>query len=336
MKAQVNPKSTSNQSSKPCTVLQYPSKKQYFGYSDNDPLRCRLPCPPQQRSMCLCHEPHHAHIQDTKTSREGIAKIFCTDCFFEMVSLSTCALTHPYVWHDSFTCVTCRICMCQYLWVPVPSPRLPSQVMWACARIRYARTQYTLDLRRRNRAIWQRYRAGMPFPRGWIAKWPLTYGRAGACHTYEGVTSHTQMSHVAQLPTNCKVALKMRARWSSKGLCVITHPCVWRDSFVCIQMSIARWPWLCGCAGAYIRHWVTSHMNSSHVWHDSLLCNHRGFVITYEWVLWLHMSESCHTCELIHMWRDSLICNHKSPVNPYKWVMSHVWAHSYVTWLTHM
>ena len=27
MKAQVNPKSTSNQSSKPCTVLQYPSKK---------------------------------------------------------------------------------------------------------------------------------------------------------------------------------------------------------------------------------------------------------------------------------------------------------------------
>ena len=27
MKARVNPKSTSNQSSKPCTVLQYPSKK---------------------------------------------------------------------------------------------------------------------------------------------------------------------------------------------------------------------------------------------------------------------------------------------------------------------
>jgi len=29
MKAQVNPKSTSNQSSKPCTVLQYPSKKMH-------------------------------------------------------------------------------------------------------------------------------------------------------------------------------------------------------------------------------------------------------------------------------------------------------------------
>ena len=29
MKAQVNPKSTSNQSSKPCTVLQYPSKKEW-------------------------------------------------------------------------------------------------------------------------------------------------------------------------------------------------------------------------------------------------------------------------------------------------------------------
>jgi len=44
MKAQVNPKSTSNQSSKPCTVLQYPSKKECF--SSNAATRhskCRFP-----------------------------------------------------------------------------------------------------------------------------------------------------------------------------------------------------------------------------------------------------------------------------------------------------
>ena len=147
MKAQVNPKSTSNQSSKPCTVLQYPSKKQYFGYSDNDPLRCRLPSPPQQRSMCLCHEPHHAHIQDTKTSREGIAKIFCTDFFFlaascprAIPSTRTCAglllrvrwclwvpvpwlihmcdMTLSHVWHAAFACVSIFEYLCRRLASP--------------------------------------------------------------------------------------------------------------------------------------------------------------------------------------------------------------------------
>jgi len=258
-----------------------------------------------------------------------------TDFFFEIVSFIL------------------RSILRSYLSLPVPLPRLPSQVMWACARIRYAHTQYTSDLRRRNRAISQRYRAGMPFPRGWIARWPLAYGRAGACHIYEGVTSHTQMSHVALLPTNCKVALNMRARWSSKGLCVITHPCVWCDSFVCIQMSIARRPLICGCAGTYIRHWVMSHINELTL------------------VRWLTHMYSHGICEVTHPYvftwelrNDSLMCIHMCMNEthsyvyewvPYEWVMAYIWMshgthmnesmrlsficdipHSNVPWLNYM
>jgi len=32
----VNPQSTSNQSSKPCTVLQYPSKKEFYWYKNSN------------------------------------------------------------------------------------------------------------------------------------------------------------------------------------------------------------------------------------------------------------------------------------------------------------
>jgi len=41
MKAQVNPKSTSNQSSKPCTVLQYPSRKKMLSGHRQSQTYCR-------------------------------------------------------------------------------------------------------------------------------------------------------------------------------------------------------------------------------------------------------------------------------------------------------
>jgi len=52
MKARVNPKSPSNQSSKPCTVLQYPSKKNgysvfRFCFAHNQ----RAPCRPSHRKF---------------------------------------------------------------------------------------------------------------------------------------------------------------------------------------------------------------------------------------------------------------------------------------------
>jgi len=89
-KSSVNPKSTSNQSSKPCTVLQSPSRKVWHNSYRCHPGSCCGSCPQRQR----IHNTEYIHICDMACSH-------------------VCLMTHSYVWHDAFihdACATCVMC----------------------------------------------------------------------------------------------------------------------------------------------------------------------------------------------------------------------------------
>jgi len=94
-------------------------------------------------------------------------------------------------------------------------------------------------------------------------------------HTYAWVTAHMWMSHVT---THIRLPCRMLSlsRQHSRHMCVVTstHPCVWRDSSICV-------PWLihvCAITHAYV------------------CCLSQGNTATYD------MANVC------VLWRDSFIC----------------------------
>jgi len=91
----VNPKSTSNQSSKPCTVLQYPSRKAsvHSFVTANNRIQCDM-----HSLLHMCDMTH--------------AYVWHDSCICVTWLVHMCDMTRSYVWHGSCICVTWLIYVC--------------------------------------------------------------------------------------------------------------------------------------------------------------------------------------------------------------------------------
>jgi len=144
-----------------------------------------------------------------------------------------CAMTHSYVWHDSFICVTWLIHMCYMSNISTHSC-VTYQLMCVSQHI--------------NSCVW-------------VMSNISTHSHINeSCHTYESTHSHineschTYESTHSHINESCHTYQLMCVTW------VMSHThinsCVWHDSFMCVW----RDSFIC-------------HINSFIcVWHDSFMC----------------------------------------------------------------
>jgi len=264
-----------------------------------------------------------------------------------------CDMSHSYVWHDSFICVT---------WLTHPL-RWPHSLNWGgvwvmsniCDRtLPYVRrdsftfrggctpfrgevyrpydtasvVMYTGDITHMSRdssifvtwlvhcVYWSCYAR---VTRLWWCVWIIW-------HNFSGDVYGSHHSYVTWLIHICDVT-RAPWVWVMSHACDMTHSYVWHDWCT----YILRWPHsLNGWCG-----WVMSHTSVGAMLHTCMghVTRMNESCHTYEWVmshLWMshvtHMNESCHTYERVmtHIWM-SHVTRVNGSCHTCEWVMSHLW-----------
>jgi len=274
----------------------------------------------QRRQVFLCAEFQDRLVciaSSTEFRGSHVTHSYVCHVTFPCVTwlIHTCDIPHPYVWLDSFIRVTC----------------LMQTRQWKQGGLVFAASH-----------LWMSHTTHM------IAS---CHTLNASCHTYEWVMSHIWMSHVTHTNESCHTCeWAMSHIWMSHAthvddsfiyvawlihMCDMAHSHMWHDSFICVTWLIH----ICG-------------MTHSYVWHGSFICvtwlihicsmtPHIQCVMPHIWKRHAtHVDESCHTYE----WVMSQPRNSPSSLLPfaYEWVMcvshtygwvmcvSHVWM-SHVT-----
>jgi len=168
-----------------------------------------------------------------------------------------CDVTQSYVWCDSFICGTWLIHMCD---VTVSRDSCIS-VTWLVALSGLC-IFFILNLVAR---VWEQHL--------WLDSFICVTWPYDVTHVYVG---HDSFICVTWLMNMCHMTCSVTHSWDS-GMCDMTHPNEWRDSFTCVTCFIH----MCDVTHSY-------------VWCDSS-----------KWVPWL-----IHMCDVprLYVWRDSFLC----------------------------
>ena len=189
-----------------------------------------------------------------------------------------CDMTHSHVWHDSFTCVT---------WL----------MLWSTD---------SKDNCLKNRLLIEAVR---PEVSGLHTMSHVTHVDE-SCHTCEWVMSHMWMSHVTHDNESCHTCEWVMSLTHVDESC---HTCAWVMSHMTmshvthVNESCHTCEWVMSQMWmSHVTHvnesfhtwqWVMSHMTMSHVTHVNESCHTCGWVMSHMWMSHVtHVNESRHTC----------------------------------------